>query len=112
MWCLSRIGFRSIRTRPDLDASPAIFVLLAAQWFTRGSDLMREIQSDPPPSFPATGPTNFPIVPLEDVPAPGLFADAGADRPMVLVVDDEPAIADALSEILNRNGYAAIAAYD
>jgi DNA-binding response OmpR family regulator len=50
-------------------------------------------------------------VSIKDVPAPESFADASADRPVVLVVDDEPAIADMLSEILNRNGYAAITAY-
>ncbi|MGH7914698.1 MAG: response regulator [Candidatus Binataceae bacterium] len=33
-------------------------------------------------------------------------------RPSVLVVDDESVIADTLTEILNRSGYAAIAAYD
>jgi DNA-binding response OmpR family regulator len=31
---------------------------------------------------------------------------------MVLVVRDKPDAADALSEILNRNGFAAVAAYD
>jgi DNA-binding response OmpR family regulator len=34
------------------------------------------------------------------------------DRPMVLVIDDEPAVADTLVEILNNSGYAAIATYD
>jgi DNA-binding response OmpR family regulator len=33
-------------------------------------------------------------------------------RPMVLVVDDESTIADTLTEILNRSGYAAMPAYD
>jgi DNA-binding response OmpR family regulator len=33
-------------------------------------------------------------------------------RPVVLVVDDESAIADTLSEILKLSGYAAISAYD
>jgi DNA-binding response OmpR family regulator len=32
-------------------------------------------------------------------------------RPVVLVVDDESAIADTLAEILNRAGYEAVAAY-
>jgi len=31
---------------------------------------------------------------------------------LVLVVDDKPAIADRVAEILNQHGYAAIAAYD
>lgn len=33
-------------------------------------------------------------------------------RPSVLIVDDESVIADTLTEILNRSGYAATAAYD
>src|ERR1700722_2701769 len=33
-------------------------------------------------------------------------------RPRVLVVDDESIIADTLTEILNKNGYEATAAYD
>jgi DNA-binding response OmpR family regulator len=51
-------------------------------------------------------------VPLEEVPQSGAMADAGPDRPIVLVVDDEPSIADAVTEILNKNGYVAIPAYD
>lgn len=34
------------------------------------------------------------------------------NRPVVLVVDDEVVLADSLTEILRRNGYAAYAAYD
>ncbi len=56
--------------------------------------------------------TNFPVVPLEEIPASEYLADAGPCRPMVLVVDGEHAAADALTGILNRCGYAAIAAYD
>jgi DNA-binding response OmpR family regulator len=56
--------------------------------------------------------TNFPIVPITDVPALGNSADAGPDRPVVLVVNKEPAIAENVREILNRNGYAAIVALD
>ena len=33
-------------------------------------------------------------------------------RPSVMVVDDESSIADTLAEILSRNGYAAVTAYD
>ena len=39
-------------------------------------------------------------------------ADTSAYRPVVLVVDDESAIADTVTEILSRSGYAAMAAYD
>jgi DNA-binding response OmpR family regulator len=48
------------------------------------------------------------IVPIDQVPP----ADTGAYRPVVLVVDDESAIADTLTEILCRSGYAAQTAYD
>jgi DNA-binding NtrC family response regulator len=43
------------------------------------------------------------------VPAPDPSAPY---RPGVLVVDDESTIADTLTEILSRSGYAAVAAYD
>jgi CheY-like chemotaxis protein len=56
--------------------------------------------------------TSFPIVPIEDIPAPEPSDAASALRPLVLVVDGEPAIADKLTESLARDGYAAIAAYD
>jgi CheY-like chemotaxis protein len=49
-----------------------------------------------------------PIVPITAVPP----ADTSSYRPVVLVVDDESAIADTLAEILSRNGYAAMATYD
>lgn len=39
-------------------------------------------------------------------------ADADSYRPVVLVVDDESVIADTLTEILNRSGFAAMPAYD
>jgi DNA-binding response OmpR family regulator len=49
-----------------------------------------------------------PVVPIDKVPP----ADTSAMRPVVLVVDDESAIADTLAEILSRSGYAAMTAYD
>jgi DNA-binding response OmpR family regulator len=51
-------------------------------------------------------------VPIEDVPASGSSAASSEYRRLVLVVNDEPSIADAVSEILDKNGYAAIAAYN
>lgn len=51
---------------------------------------------------------NSPLASIDEVP----IADTGAYRPTVLVVDDESIIADTLTEILSRSGYAAIAAYD
>jgi DNA-binding response OmpR family regulator len=56
--------------------------------------------------------TKFPTVPVEEVPAPGSGEDTSANRPVVLVVDDESVIADTLAEILTRSGYAAMPAYD
>ncbi|MGD0732510.1 MAG: response regulator [Terracidiphilus sp.] len=73
---------------------------------------MPEIHADTVPNPGKGKPTNFPVVPLAEIPASGSIADAGASRPLVLVADSEPAVADALVEILNRSGYAAIAAYD
>jgi DNA-binding response OmpR family regulator len=57
-------------------------------------------------------PTTFPTVPIAEVPLPAESAEASAYRLIVLVVDDEPIIADTLAEILIRSGYAAMAAYD
>jgi CheY-like chemotaxis protein len=56
--------------------------------------------------------SHFPIVPIEDVPAAVPLNSSKKHRPVVLVVDDESAIADTLSEILTLSGYAAIPAYD
>jgi CheY-like chemotaxis protein len=56
--------------------------------------------------------TNFPTVPIEQVPPCRSLADETAYPPLVLVVDDESASADTLVEILNQNGFAAVAAYD
>jgi len=56
--------------------------------------------------------TSFPTVPLDKVPAAHPSEKADAYRPVVLVVDDESQIADSLTDILKRNGYAAISAYD
>jgi DNA-binding response OmpR family regulator len=54
------------------------------------------------------GRTNSPVVPIESAPP----ADTSPYRHVVLVVDDESVIADTLTEILSRNGFAAMAAYD
>jgi CheY-like chemotaxis protein len=56
--------------------------------------------------------SNFPTVSIKDVPAALPLNDSKNRRPVVLVVDDESAIADTLSEILSRSGYASMAAYD
>jgi DNA-binding response OmpR family regulator len=48
-------------------------------------------------------------MPIKDVPA---STPVSKHRPVVLVVDDESAIADTLSEILKLSGYAAMPVYD
>jgi len=72
---------------------------------------MRGYEAEPLQKSQPSGAMNFATVPLAEVPAVRPTAGASADRPMVLVVD-EPAVADTVAEILNRNGYAAIASYD
>jgi DNA-binding NtrC family response regulator len=51
------------------------------------------------------------VVSITEVPV-GDLLDAVADRPMVMVVDDEPLVADTLAMILTRAGYHAVRAYD
>lgn len=55
-----------------------------------------------------TGRSNSPVVPIDSVPP----EDTSSYRPVVMIVDDESVIADTLAEILSRNGYATITAYD
>ena len=55
--------------------------------------------------------SNFPVIPVQEVPQYSTL-ESEPYRTMVMVVDDESVIADTLVEILNRSGYAAIAAYD
>jgi CheY-like chemotaxis protein len=55
---------------------------------------------------------DFEVVPIAEVPSNpgGLFLEQ--HRPVVLVVDDEHIIADTVTAVLCRSGFAAIAAYD
>jgi DNA-binding response OmpR family regulator len=55
---------------------------------------------------------NFEIVPLTEIISRVKAPEGNGFRPVVLVVDDEIVIADTLAAILNRNGMAAMAAYD
>jgi DNA-binding response OmpR family regulator len=73
---------------------------------------MRATQSDPLPDSQRGRSTHFPIVPLGEIPASGSVVDKSEFRPVVLVVDKEPAVADSLVATLHRSGYAAVAAYD
>jgi DNA-binding NtrC family response regulator len=51
------------------------------------------------------------VVSIDEVPVEDLV-EATDDRPMILVVDDEPLVADTLAMILNHAGYFAVRAYD
>jgi DNA-binding NtrC family response regulator len=51
------------------------------------------------------------VVPITEVPMDDAV-EMAADRQMVLVVDDEPLVADTLAMILTRAGYYAVRAYD
>jgi len=55
---------------------------------------------------------SFPSVPITEVPMAETMKGGKTYRPVVLVVDDECAIADTLTEILKRSGFNAITAYD
>jgi DNA-binding NtrC family response regulator len=56
--------------------------------------------------------TIFPVVPLDKLPPSARPRNTEPYRPVILVVDDESAIADSLTIILKQGGYAAIAEYD
>lgn len=56
--------------------------------------------------------TQFPTIPIREVPQHLPSNGSNTYRPVVLVVDDESAIADTLAEILGRSGYASVCAYD
>src|SRR5580693_1946313 len=53
----------------------------------------------------------FEVVPMSEVPLDDA-AEMVADRPVVMVVDDEPLVADTLAMILTHAGYHAVRAYD
>jgi DNA-binding NtrC family response regulator len=61
---------------------------------------------------PVSKSENFPNGALEESQEAGSQAVNDVHRPVVLVVDDESSIADTLAEILSRNGYACVSAYD
>jgi DNA-binding response OmpR family regulator len=56
--------------------------------------------------------THFNVVPIEQVPVPDAAGGATADRPVVLVVNEDAVVVNTIVEILKQSGYAAIAAYD
>jgi len=56
--------------------------------------------------------THFPTVLLAELTSRGINPQTNPSKPVVLVVDDEPVIADTLAVILGQNGFMAMAAYD
>lgn len=54
----------------------------------------------------------FEVVPMSEVPKEDIVALPRRTHPLVLVVDDERVIADTLSTILSRSGFAALTAYN
>lgn len=56
--------------------------------------------------------TRFEAVPVAEILAKGLEKKGRRPRPVVLIVDDEPVIADTLAVILTHHGFAAMSAYD
>jgi DNA-binding response OmpR family regulator len=55
---------------------------------------------------------NSQVVPITEVPANDVVVAKALHRPVVLVVDDEPLVADTLGLILTQAGYTAMTAYD
>ncbi len=58
------------------------------------------------------GTMHFPTMTFEEIPRMESNHRADQDPPVILVVDDERVIADTLSVILAKNGFAAITAYN
>jgi DNA-binding response OmpR family regulator len=54
---------------------------------------------------------NSEVISMDDVPMDEA-AEMAAERPIVMVVDDEPLVADTLAMILTQAGYYAVRAYD
>jgi DNA-binding NtrC family response regulator len=54
----------------------------------------------------------YQVVSIDEVPEEKVSAPAADDKPVVLIVDDEPLVADTLCAILSRAGYTALVAYD
>jgi CheY-like chemotaxis protein len=54
----------------------------------------------------------FEVVPVSEVPRKDVVVLSEKRQPLVLVVDDERVIADTLSTILSKSGFATMTAYD
>jgi DNA-binding response OmpR family regulator len=55
---------------------------------------------------------NSQVVSISEVPDDDVVVDKAMRRPVVLIVDDEPLVADTLGLILTQAGYTAVTAYD
>ena len=56
--------------------------------------------------------SQFEVIPLHEVPKDRAAGEPAPDRPLALVVDDERIIADTLSIILGKHGFATLTAYN
>jgi CheY-like chemotaxis protein len=54
----------------------------------------------------------FEVIPIKEAPTNDCSLFPEQHRPVILVVDDEHVIADTLTAVLRRSGFAAFAAYD
>src|SRR5271155_379450 len=55
---------------------------------------------------------SFEVIPIANIPRDARSPSLEPHRPLILVVDDEHVIADTLTAVLCRSGFAAIPAYD
>src|SRR6185437_10338972 len=61
---------------------------------------------------PLSASPRFQIIPLNEVPSARYVPEMDRQKPLALVVDDERVIADTLSIILSKNGFATMTAYN
>jgi DNA-binding response OmpR family regulator len=57
------------------------------------------------------GELQFETVPVAEIMVRGLSTETGHQRPVALIVDDEPVITDTLAAILNHHGFSVLSAY-
>ncbi|HXE09258.1 MAG TPA: response regulator [Acidobacteriaceae bacterium] len=60
----------------------------------------------------ASASPRFQVIPLDEVPSGRYIPEMDRQKPLALVVDDERVIADTLSIILSKNGFATMTAYN
>lgn len=57
-------------------------------------------------------PISFEVIPLASVPQDDVTENGQTEKPVLLIVDDEPLVADTLSVILSREGFSVMKAYN